>query len=222
MIHVEGLQFSHKDGFELRIPQLSVAPGERVAVVGPSGTGKTTLLNILAGIIPPRSGIVRVRDQTVTALGDSARRRLRARTIGFVFQNFALVQYLSVLENILYPYRIGEGLILTPDVRARARSLAHATGLGEKLRRYPGQLSQGEQQRVAICRALIAQPSLILADEATGNLDPVTKEVILMLLFDQARDAGATILAVTHDHDLLRHFDRVIDFAALRFGAPAA
>ena len=136
--------------------------------------------------------------------------------LGFIFQNFALVDYLDALENILYPYRVGVGLKLDAAARDRARLLAEACGIAERLKNHPNALSGGEQQRVAICRALVTQPALILADEATGNLDPDTKEAILDLLFDRAAEMQATVLAVTHDHGLLPRFDRVIDFAALR------
>lgn len=136
--------------------------------------------------------------------------------MGFIFQNFALVDYLNAYENILYPYRVGPGLKLDAQVRDRARALADACGIARRLKSHPAALSGGEQQRVAICRALVAQPKLILADEATGNLDPETKEAILDLLFDRASEMNATVLAVTHDHDLLPRFDRVIDFATLR------
>ena len=220
MIAIAELRFSYPE-FRLSIPALNVAQGERVAVVGPSGTGKTTLLNLVSGIARPEAGRITVGDVEVSRLGDAERRAFRAQRIGFVFQNFALLDYLTARENILYPYRIAPGLRLDREVRARAEALADAAGIGQKLGRRPGALSQGEQQRVAICRALITRPGLILADEATGNLDPETKGRILDLLFAQAAEVGATVLAVTHDHDLLPRFDRVVDFAAFRAGQPA-
>ncbi|MEM7519323.1 MAG: ATP-binding cassette domain-containing protein, partial [Planctomycetota bacterium] len=123
-------------------------------------------------------------------------------------------------QNILYPYRISPGLTLDTSARARVDSLAAATGIGDKLDRHPPALSQGEQQRVAICRALVTEPKLLLSDEATGNLDPEGKTRILDLLFERAEDAGASVIAVTHDHELLPRFDRVLDFAAFRDGLP--
>jgi len=131
-----------------------------------------------------------------------------------------LLDYLSVLDNILHPYRITRALVLDKTVRARAATLAENMGIGDKLARFPDELSQGEKQRAAICRALLPQPTLILADEATGNLDPDNKHVILNLLFDSVIDHDATLLAVTHDHELLSRFDRVIDFQNFSQGTP--
>lgn len=221
-IDIEGLRFAHPaGGFRLHVPALSVARGERVAVVGPSGTGKTTLLNLIAGILPADAGRITVDGTQVTRLGDAARRAFRVGAVGFVFQNFALVDYLSARENILYPCRINPALRLDAETRERAETLAAAVGLSDKLDRKPQALSQGEQQRIAICRALITRPALVLADEATGNLDPENKELILDLLFEQTRAQDATLLAVTHDHALLPRFDRVVDFNAFRQGSEA-
>jgi putative ABC transport system ATP-binding protein len=222
MIRIEGLRFGYDaGGFRLQVPAFDLAPSERLAVVGPSGSGKTTLLNLIAGILTPREGRIEVAGTEVSGLGDADRRRFRARQIGFVFQDFALLDYLSARQNILYPYRITPALKLDGEVRARAEALAAACGIGDKLDRHPEALSQGEQQRVAICRALVTQPKLILSDEATGNLDPDSKGRILDLLFEQAEVAGAAVLAVTHDHELLPRFDRVLDFAQFREVSPA-
>ena len=176
------------------------------------GCGKTTLLNLIAGIITPLNGNVRVDDAQVSALGDRERRDFRISNIGFVFQDFELLDYLNVFDNVLHPFRITGALKLDKAVRTRAESLAREMGIGDKLKRYPNDLSHGEKQRVAICRALLPQPRLILADEATGNLDPDNKTLILGLLFDAVRDRDATLLAVTHDHELLKRFNRVVDF----------
>lgn len=220
MIELRDISFSYPNGdFRLSVPSLDLKDGERVAVVGPSGTGKTTLLNLISGITVPQGGQISIDGDAMTGLSDAARRTFRARKIGFVFQDFALLDYLSARENILYPFRITSGAPLDVEARARAETLAEACGLTGKLSRRPGALSQGEQQRVALCRALVRQPKLILADEATGNLDPENKSTILDLLFSRTREAGATLLAVTHDHDLLPRFDRVIDFSDYRIGA---
>ncbi|MEM8643653.1 MAG: ATP-binding cassette domain-containing protein [Pseudomonadota bacterium] len=222
MVEIENLSFGYPAGdFRLRIPAFSLQDGERVAIVGPSGSGKTTLLNLIAGIFEPESGLIKVAGTDVTALGEAGRRRFRASQIGFVFQDFALLDYLSARQNVFYPFRISSALALDADARARAEALAQACGIGDKLDRHPSALSQGEQQRVAICRALVTQPKLILSDEATGNLDPVSKARILDLLFEQAAEAGAAVLAVTHDHELLPSFERVLDFSEFREGAAA-
>ncbi|MEM9582856.1 MAG: ABC transporter ATP-binding protein [Pseudomonadota bacterium] len=222
MIKVSNLTFRYSGtSFQLRVPEFSLQQDERVAIVGPSGSGKTTLLNLIAGILTPEAGQIDVAGLDVAKLSNAARRRFRASTIGFVFQDFALLDYLSARQNILYPYRITPALTLTQEARDRAEALAASCGIADKLDRHPAELSQGEQQRVAICRALVAQPKLILSDEATGNLDPDSKARILDLLFEQATEAGAAVLAVTHDHELLPRFKRVLDFAQFRETATA-
>ncbi len=222
MISIENLTFRYPaGGFRLAVPEFTLAQSERLAIVGPSGSGKTTLLNLIAGILTPDSGRIVVADTEVSGLGDTDRRKFRASQIGFVFQDFALLDYLSARQNILYPYRITPALTLDAAARERTEALAAACGIADKLDRHPTALSQGEQQRVAICRALVTQPKLILSDEATGNLDPDSKTRILDLLFEQAAEAGAPVLAVTHDHELLPRFERVLDFAQFREGAAA-
>lgn len=213
MINIRSLRFSYqKNGFHLNIPELTVQKCEKIAVIGPSGTGKTTLLNLVAGILVPNDGTINLDDVQVNVLNDDARRDFRITNVGFVFQDFQLLDYLSVLDNILHPYRITGALILSKQVRDRARNLAEKMGIEDKLRRRPNDLSQGEKQRAAICRALLPNPKLILADEATGNLDPDNKTRILDLLFECVQDHNATLLAVTHDHELLKRFDRTVDF----------
>ncbi|GFE50345.1 ABC transporter ATP-binding protein [Roseobacter cerasinus] len=219
MIQIENLTFEYgAGGFRLRIPEFALGYRDRVAIVGPSGSGKTTLLNLIAGLLTADTGRIAVAGTEVSALSDAARRRFRAAQIGFVFQDFALLDYLSARQNILYPYRITPALTLDDAARDRTETLAAACGIADKLERHPSALSQGEQQRVAICRALVTQPKLILSDEATGNLDPESKARILDLLFAQASEVGAAVLAVTHDHELLPRFERVLDFAQFREG----
>lgn len=213
MIQIQDLQFGYAStNFRLTVPVLDASAGEKVAVIGASGSGKTTLLNLIAGILRPQKGTVHVGGKQVGALSDDGRRNFRITNIGFVFQNFELLDYLNVLDNILHPYRITRALKLNTAVRTRAVGLARRMGIGDKLKRRADDLSQGEKQRAAICRALLINPKLILADEATGNLDPENKMRILELLFDSVAEHGATLIAVTHDHDLLPRFDRVIDF----------
>jgi len=218
MITIRSLEFGYRTGeFRLTVPEFGVAKSEKVAVIGPSGSGKTTLLNLIAGILTPITGTVNVGDVPVNQLSDAERRDFRITNIGFVFQDFELLDYLNVLDNILHPYRITRALMLVKDVRARALMLAEAMGIGDKLKRFANDLSQGERQRAAICRALLPHPKVILADEATGNLDPSNKTRILDLLFRSVEEHGTTLLAVTHDHELLKRFDRVVDFQDFRF-----
>ncbi len=217
MIRVDSLEFYYREGeFCLSVPELTVEKTEKVAVIGSSGSGKTTLLNLIAGIVTPIKGTVSVDDLKVSELTDAGRRDFRITSLGFVFQDFELLDYLNVMDNILHPYRITGALILDKAVRERAGILAQEMGIGDKLKRPANDLSQGEKQRAAICRALLPQPKLLLADEATGNLDPDNKTRILDLLFQSVADHDATLLAVTHDHDLLKRFDRVIDFKDFR------
>ena len=210
MIQITNLEFHYKTGdFSLRIPELSIDDGSQVAVIGPSGSGKTTLLHLLAGILTPERGRVIVDAVPINTLTDAGRRDFRITNIGFIFQDFELLDYLNVLDNILHPYRITGALKLDREVRARAAMLAKAMGIGDKLKRRPNHLSQGEKQRVAICRALLPQPKLILADEATGNLDPdLSREV--MNLFRMINAHGTTVLIATHDRELLRRMGRRI------------
>ena len=198
------------DAFDLRIPLLHVPAREKLAVIGPSGSGKTTLMNTIAGILLPDQGEIRVDGTAVNRLADTARRKFRLTHIGFVFQDFGLIEYLSTLDNILLPYRINTALVLDRTVTERAHELAGLLAVERLVHKFPGTLSQGEKQRVAICRALVTRPRLILADEATGNLDPDNKIRILELLFAAVDRQDATLIAVTHDHALLPHFDRVI------------
>ncbi len=212
MVHVADLRFRYAEGdFALRVPELRVATSETLAVIGPSGSGKTTLLNLMAGIVRPSQGRVLTYGTDLAALEEAARRDFRVRHIGLVFQEFELLEYLDVIDNILLPYRINASLRLSDAVRERATGLAERLGIADKLRRLPRRLSQGERQRAAVCRALVTGPELLLADEPTGNLDPRNKERVLDSLFDCVADTGTTLVAVTHDHDVLKRFARVID-----------
>lgn len=217
MIQIRDLLFRYpRSPFVLRIEELTVAAGEKVAFVGPSGSGKTTLLNLISGINVPEQGSVTVSDFPMSQKGDAERRGFRIATIGFVFQQFELLPYLKLLDNVLLPYRINQALVMDAAVRQRAISLTEQVGIADKIHRYPSQLSQGEQQRTALCRAVIAQPKLILADEPTGNLDDDNKRLALELLFQQTSEHNATLVVVTHDVGILSGFDRVVDFRGFR------
>jgi putative ABC transport system ATP-binding protein len=216
MVEVSDLLFRYREGeFELRVPRLELARGEQVGLIGPSGSGKTTLLHLVAGIEQPERGRIAVDGTAMSGLSDASRRAFRIRKLGLVFQEFALLEHLSVLDNVVLPYRITPALSLDATARDRARSLMERVGLAEAADRLVTHLSQGERQRVAVCRALVTEPSLLLADEPTGNLDPANKFRVIDILRDYAKEHDATLLTVTHDHDLLGRFPRVIDFQSI-------
>ncbi|QSA97723.1 ABC transporter ATP-binding protein [Methylococcus sp. EFPC2] len=222
MIKVQQLSFAYPHtGFSLQLPEFHVAEGEKLAIVGPSGAGKTTLLKLISGILQPQAGRLAVDGSPLHAMGEAERRDFRITRIGFVFQELELLEYLNVWDNIIHTYRINRVLKLDRMVRDRAAALAEDVGLGGKLQRMPRELSQGERQRVAVCRALLPEPALIFADEATGNLDPANKSRILDLLFRAADRRNASMLAVTHDHELLPRFDRIFDFRQIHARADA-
>lgn len=213
MVALENIFFQYPDAeFRLNIDNLSFKKGSKTAIIGTSGYGKTTMLNIIAGIITPQEGSVIVNDQIINKLEDAERRNFRIQRIGFIFQDFKLIPYLNVMDNILLPYRINSSIRMDNETLQSAVSIAEELGIKDKLKKYPSKLSQGERQRVAICRALLNCPSLILADEPTGNLDPENKKRIMDILFDSVEKFKATLITVTHDHDMLRGFDRTIDF----------
>ena len=217
MIELQHVRFQYaQGGFSLEIPELEVPDGARAAAIGPSGSGKTTLLNLVSGIECPSSGRVTTASVRVDSLSPSARRSFRITHVGFVFQDFLLLDYLDVRQNILYPYRLHSDLVLDATVKARAEQLATDLGIERLLDRRPDELSQGERQRVAIARALVTAPKLVLADEPTGNLDPETKNHALDLLFGQCEALSMTLLMVTHDHALLDRFEQVVDVSGFQ------
>jgi putative ABC transport system ATP-binding protein len=213
MIELRDISFRYPatDGFGLNIPGLSVAQGQCVAVVGPSGSGKTTLLGLLAGILRPDRGAVEIDGTNLSALDERKRRMFRIDNIGQVFQTFELLHYLTILENVLLPHHIKASETGAVAIRQRARELLDSVGLGNKGASYPAELSQGEQQRVAVCRAMLNRPALLLADEPTGNLDQANKQNVVDLLLEQAQLNQSTLLMVTHDQSLLASFSTVLD-----------
>ncbi len=213
MVAIENVNFSYgNNDFSLKINDFHVNQGEKVAVIGPSGSGKTTFLDLISGILVPKKGSIVVNENKINTLSDNQRRDFRIQNIGFVFQNFELLEYLNGFENIILPYRISSALKLDSTVITRAKELADRLNIGSIIGRKPNELSQGEKQRVAICRSIITQPKLILADEATGNLDPKNKKEIMRLLFDVMEFENTSLILVTHDHELLPKFQRVVDF----------
>lgn len=202
----------------LDVPSLELRAGEQVALRGSSGSGKTTLLHIIAGLLTPDSGRVLIDGTDITALGEAGRDALRAERMGYVFQTFNLLQGYSALENVLLGMMFGRGA----DTSA-ARALLTRVGLGARLDYLPRQLSVGQQQRVAVARALAGRPRLVLADEPTGNLDPRHGAEALTLIREVCREQGAALLLVSHDPAVLAQFDRVDDLATLNrvLSAPA-
>jgi len=216
MIKVNHLKFRYPDReFSLHIPEMEIQAGTSTAIIGPSGTGKTTLLNLMAGYLLPQEGQLLVNGSEPAIMQDRERRAFRIRHIGLVFQEFELIDYLSVINNILLPYRICPSLHLSLSVRQRAEYLARELGIIGKLHRNVKRLSQGERQRVAICRALLTEPPLLLCDEPTGNLDPDNKHIILDYLLKEVSQQNTTLVLVTHDHQLLPRFQHVIDFSSI-------
>ena len=191
---------------------LAVEAGETVAVVGASGAGKSTLLALLAGLDEPTSGAVFLADIELSALDEDGRAAARARHVGFVFQSFHLVPALTAHENVMLPLELAG----RKDARAAARAVLEQVGLGPRLGHYPRQLSGGEQQRVAIARAFVTRPTVLFADEPTGNLDTTTGARVIELLFDLNAANGTTLVLVTHDRAIAARCGRVVELDAGR------
>ena len=196
----------------------SLAAGETCAITGRSGSGKTTLLGLCAGLDLPTSGTVRVSGQEITKLGEDARARLRNDLVGFVFQNFQLLPTLTALENVLIPLELRGGRV----DRSLGRQLLEKVGLGDRLGHFPVQLSGGEQQRVALARAFIHRPAILFADEPTGNLDADSRAVVEDMLFALNREAGTTLVIVTHDAALAAKTARRLPLHGGRLVTPGA
>ncbi|MEM6488843.1 MAG: ABC transporter ATP-binding protein [Pseudomonadota bacterium] len=193
---------------------LALAPGEAVALVAPSGAGKSTLLHVAGLLDTPDAGTVSLDGQAVTGASDAARTAARRRRIGFVYQFHHLLPEFTAEENVALPQlAAGQG---RAAARARSLALLARTGLAERAGHRPGQLSGGEQQRVAICRALANAPGVLLADEPTGNLDPATAEVVFALLMEMVRADGLAALVATHNHEIARRMDRTVRLEAGR------
>lgn len=215
-LRLQELRFRYPDkGFSLVVRDLQVDPGECVALVGPSGSGKTTLLNLIAGILEPTGGTITLGDHELSRFNERQRRRYRLAHMGMVSQSFELLDYLDVRDNVLLQARLCKDVTIDAILSRRAQDIVEQLGLGDKWRRNIEALSQGERQRVAICRALLLEPHLVLADEPTGNLDPDNKLNVVNKLIDDSRQNSRILLMVTHDHSLLPRFDRVLDVAAL-------
>lgn len=218
-IYIKGLNFSwpKRRNWSLTIDTLSVANGEQIFVKGPSGSGKSTLLGIIAGLTPVREGEVWVSGAPLHKLRAGRRDKLRASSIGFVFQQLNLIPYLSVLDNILLPVHFA-GKPLT-EYRQRAARLALRLGIpAEQLEHQASQLSVGQQQRVAIARALIEKPALLIADEPTSALDADNRDSFIRLMLAESERHNTTVLFVSHDQGLRHHFQRSLTMQAVQGG----
>jgi putative ABC transport system ATP-binding protein len=199
------LTILHEIGFTLK-------PRESAAIVGASGSGKSTLLAIIAGLDVPTSGRVILAGTDLFALDEDQRAAVRAQQLGFVFQSFQLLGNLTALENVMLPLELmGRG-----DARRQATEMLQRVGLGERLGHYPKVLSGGEQQRVALARAFVVRPAVLLADEPTGSLDFATGETVMALMFELNREAGTTLVLVTHDRAIAARCDRQLRIEAGR------
>jgi putative ABC transport system ATP-binding protein len=219
LLSISGLvkTFSAPDGTSRRVldvPQFELGCGEHAALAGGSGSGKTTLLHIIAGVLRADSGSVSVDDTELTALSESARDAWRARCLGYVFQTFNLLQGYTALENVLLGMAFGNGMD-----RGRAQELLERLGLADRMHHRPRQLSIGQQQRVAVARALANAPVLVLADEPTGNLDAANAGDALRLLRESCDEEGAALLVVSHDPRVLAAFERVVSLDSINRAA---
>jgi len=209
MIEARGLTRTFRSGGRslevLKGVELAISAGQFVAVAGPSGSGKTTLLGLLAGLDRPTAGRVIIDGQDLDALTEDERARFRVNRIGFVFQTFHLLPTLTALENVLVPLELAGS-----DATARASALLDRVGLGDRAHHYPVQLSGGERQRVSLARAFANRPRILFADEPTGNLDRETGARVAALLEQLNRDAGTTLVLVTHDGELAARADRIL------------
>ena len=194
----------------VNVPEFSLVEKAQVALEGESGSGKTTFLHLIAGILKPDSGRISLAGREMSALNEPARDRLRATTIGYIFQTFNLLQGYTCLENVLLGMSFGPGVD-----RKFAQMLLERVGLASRLKHYPRQLSSGQQQRVAVARALANKPKLVLADEPTGNLDHNNARESLRLIREACRENGAALLLVSHDREVLAQFDKVQAFNRL-------
>jgi putative ABC transport system ATP-binding protein len=213
-IQVENLSFRYGDGaFSLEIPRFKVSSGETVALTGHSGCGKSTFLRLLTGLLKPENGEVWLSDQKLTMMDESRLRNFRLSRIGLVFQDFALLDYLTVSENVMLPMQLG-GLAV-PEAEKTARKLATRLDVSRYWNKLTGALSQGERQRVAVIRALAHRPAFVFADEPTASLDAPRGAEVMRLLGEYARANSAPLVVVTHDASQHALFDRVAGFESL-------
>jgi len=212
--------FAGREGLRstvIDVSSLTLAEHAQAALRGESGSGKTTFLNLIAGILKPDSGTIKIAAREMSSLSEPQRDRLRATTIGYIFQTFNLLQGYTCLENVLLGMSFGPGVN-----REFAKALVKRVGLADRFNHYPRQLSTGQQQRVAVARALANRPKLVLADEPTGNLDQTNAREVLALIREACRENAAALLLVSHDREALAQFESVQDFHQLNQACAAA
>ncbi|WP_179347657.1 ABC transporter ATP-binding protein [Winogradskyella pacifica] len=210
ILKINGLEKTYSSGNKqltvLQNISFNVEEGQTFSIVGPSGSGKTTLLGLCAGLDQPNSGTIELCGQDLNTLNEDQRAQLRNKNVGFIFQNFQLLPTLTALENVSVPLEL-QG---SKDAVENSLALLEKVGLADRVHHYPSQLSGGEQQRVALARAFANAPSILFADEPTGNLDEETGEKVIQLLFDLNKEAGTTLVIITHDLDLANRTQQIL------------
>ena len=212
ILQIRDLHFQYPaSDFKIEISNIKITQGSKIAISGKSGSGKTTLIHLISGILKPQSGEILFFDKSITDMNDNDIRKHRISNIGFIFQEFELLDYLNVMDNLILPYKINKSLSLDEEIKNKAKEIANRIGIGNKLDQHPKQLSGGERQRLAIARALITSPPLIIADEPTGNLDNKTSNIVMDEITDQVSYTNSTLIMISHNNELISSFDEIID-----------
>ena len=212
ILQISDLHFQYPaSDFKIEISNIKITQGSKIAISGKSGSGKTTLIHLISGILKPQSGKILFFDKSITDMNDNDIRKHRISNIGFIFQEFELLDYLNVMDNLILPYKINKSLSLDEEIKDKAKEIANRIGIGNKLDQHPKQLSGGERQRLAIARALITSPPLIIADEPTGNLDHKTSNIVMDEITDQVSYTNSTLIMISHNNELISSFDEIID-----------
>ena len=212
ILQISDLHFQYPaSDFKIEVSDIKITQGSKIAISGKSGSGKTTLIHLISGILKPQSGEILFFDKSITDMNDNDIRKHRISNIGFIFQEFELLDYLNVMDNLVLPYKINKSLSLDEEIKDKAKEIATRIGIGNKLDQHPKQLSGGERQRLAIARALITSPPLIIADEPTGNLDDKTSNIVMDEITDQVSYTNSTLIMISHNNELISSFDEIID-----------
>ena len=212
ILQISDLHFQYPaSDFKIEVSDIKITQGSKIAISGKSGSGKTTLIHLISGILKPQSGKILFFDESITDMNEKEIRKHRISNIGFIFQEFELLDYLNVMDNLVLPYKINKSLSLDEEIKDKAKEIANRIGIGNKLDQHPKQLSGGERQRLAIARALITSPPLIIADEPTGNLDDKTSNIVMDEITDQVSYTNSTLIMISHNNELISSFDEIID-----------